>query len=105
LHVMDRGANGHGAVAHDGQLDTGRHRALHLRNFLAYLANDLDDICTGLTLDLDDDGGRALIPTASAVVFQPIDDLRDVADGDRGSVAISDNDRPILIRRRNLVVR
>ena len=48
--------------------------------------------------------GVPLIPAAGAVVFQSVDDLRDVANRDRRAVAIGDDDRLVRVRRRNLIV-
>src|SRR2546430_12331867 len=55
--------------------------------FRSNLANDFDDVGPRLPLDIDDDGRRALVPAAGAIVLQPIDDDCDVADRDRRAVA------------------
>ena len=78
--------------------------ALHLGNFGADLLDHVDHVGAGLALDVDDDGRRALVPAAGAVVLQPVDDDGDVADGDRRAVAIGDDDRLVGLRRRDLVV-
>ena len=75
-----------------------------LGNFGADLAHHLDHVGAGLALDVDDDGRRALVPAADAVVLQPVDDDGDVADGDRRAVAVGDDDRLVGLGRRDLVV-
>src|SRR2546430_12908933 len=72
--------------------------------FRANLANDFDYVRPRLPLDVDDDGRRALVPAAGAIVLQPIDDDCDVADRDRRAVAIGDDDRLVGLRRRDLIV-
>jgi hypothetical protein len=104
LDVMHRRADGDGAVADHGQRHAGRDRALQFGNFRADLAHHLDHVGAGLPLNIDDDGGRALIPAAGAIVLQPIDDVGDVADSDRGAVAIGDDDGLVGVGRRDLVV-
>ena len=104
LHIVNGSADGHGAVTDDRQFDAGRNRALEVRNCLADLPDDLDHIGAGLTLDVDDDGRRSVIPAAGAVVFQSIHDPGDIADRDRRPVAIGDNDGLVRVRRRDLVV-
>src|SRR5260370_29657645 len=101
---MHGGANGDRAVADHVQVYTGRDRALQFRHLLADLADHFDNVGAGLPLDIDDDGRRALVPAAGAIVLQPIDDLGDVADGDRRAVAIGDDDGLVGLRRRDLVV-
>ena len=104
LHVPHRCANGDGAVGDDGQIDAGGDRALHLWYFFADLPDHLDHIGARLPLDVDDDGRRALVPAAGAIVLQPVNDDRNVADGDGRAVAIGDDDRLVGLRRRDLVV-
>src|SRR5207237_5937170 len=104
LHVTHGGANGHGTVADHGQVYTGRNRALQFASFVANLADDIDHVGAGLPLDIDDDRRRALVPAARAIVLQAVDDLGDVADGNRRAVAIGDDDGLVGLRRRDLVV-
>ena len=56
LHVVDRGANGGGAVGDDGELGAGRHRAPQPRQFGAHALHRLDDVGAGLALHVDYDG-------------------------------------------------
>src|SRR5258705_10718419 len=93
---MYGGANGDGAVADHGQIDAGRNRALHFWNFGADLADNVDHIGAGLPLDIDDDGRRALVPAAGAIVLQPVDDDSDIADGDRRAIAVGDDDALVV---------
>src|SRR6201999_2162781 len=104
LDVVDRGPDSDGAVTDHGQIDAGGNGALQFWNFRADLADHVDDVGAGLALNVDDDGRRALVPTTGAVVLQPVDDLGDVADGDRRAVAVGDNDRLVGVGSRDLVV-
>src|SRR5262249_46586361 len=96
--------DGHRAVTDDMQVDAGRDRALYFWNFGADLPHHLDDIGTRLALDVDDDGRRALVPAAGAIILEAIDNDGDVADGDGRTVAIGDDDRIVSFGRRDLVV-
>ena len=87
LHVVDRGADGLGAVAHDGELDVTRHCAFEARHFGMHTAHGFDDIGAGLALDVDDDRRHALVPAADLVVLQSVDDVGDVAQHHRRAVA------------------
>jgi len=58
----------------------------------------------GLPLDVDDDGRRALVPAAGAIVLQPVNDGGDVADGDRRAVAVGNDDRLVGLGGRDLIV-
>ncbi len=92
LHVVDRGADGVGAVIDDGELSAGRHRAPQPRQFGPHALHGLDHIGAGLALHVDDDRGLALIPGADFGVLQAFDDVGDVAEQHRRAVA----DRPRL---------
>src|SRR5947207_8272418 len=101
---MDRGTDGDGAVGDDGEIHAGRYRALDLWNFRADLADDVDHVGAGLTLDVDDHGRRALIPAAGAVVLEAVDNLRDVGDGDGRAVTVGDDNRLVGFGGGDLVV-
>src|SRR5213078_710980 len=91
-HVIDGSANGHSPIADDGELHAGWNRPLHLGNLGADLADDFDDISARLPLDIDDDSRSPLIPAAGAIVFQPVDDNGNVANGNRRAVTVGDDD-------------
>ena len=64
----------------------------------------LDHIGAGLALDVDDDGGIALVPAADLVVLQAVDDVGDVLEQHRRAVAIGDDDVAIGVGGGDLVV-
>ena len=104
LHVMDRGANGHGTVADHVEVHARPECARSFGISARIWRDDFDDVGAGLPLDIDDDGGRALVPAAGAIVLQAVDTIGDVADGNRRAVAIGDDDGLVGLRRRDLVV-
>ena len=57
LHVVDRGADGLGAVGENRDLDRGRQGSLQLRQQRFHAVGGLDDVRAGLALDVEDDGG------------------------------------------------
>ena len=79
LHLVDRGADGAGAVVDELQVGAGGQRAGEPRQLAADAADGLDHVGAGLALDVDDDGRLALVPGADAVVDEAVDDVGDVA--------------------------
>ena len=104
LHVADRGADGVGGVVHDGELDAGRERALQPRQLALDALHGLDHVGAGLALDVDDDGGLAVVPGADLVVLEPVDDLGDVLEQHRRVVAVGDDDVAIGLGGGDLLV-
>ena len=71
LHVVHGGADGAGAIVHDGKLDAGRNRPLQARQLRQHPVDGLDDIGARLALDVDDHGGLAIVPAASFSTRDP----------------------------------
>ncbi len=99
LHVAHGGADGAGAVVHDGQLDAARDGALDARQLGLDALHRLDDVGAGLAEYVDDDGRGALVPAADLGVLQAVDDLGHVLEQHRRVVAVGDDDRPCRPRR------
>ena len=57
LHVLDRGADGVGAVGEDLEIHGRGQRLLQLGQQRLHCVDDADDVGAGLALDVDDDGG------------------------------------------------
>ena len=76
LHVVHGGADGAGAIVHDGQLGVARHGPLQTRQLRPDALDRVDDVGAGLAMHVDDDGWGALVPAADLGVLQAVDDLR-----------------------------
>ena len=104
LHVVDGGADRSGAVADDLQIDACRHAALDARQLGFYAGNRVDDVGAGLSLNVDDDGGLAIVPAADSRVLESVLDRRDIFQANRCAVAIGDDDVFVGLRVGYLVV-
>ena len=102
--VLDRGADGDGAVGEHLDLDDGRQAGLQLRQELVDAVDDGDDVGAGLALNVDDDGGLAIHPRGLLRVFGGVDDGGHVGGADGGAVAIGDDDGLVVGAREQLVV-
>ena len=99
LDIVDGGADGVGAVAHDDEADAGGHGPLQARQLRPDTLDRVDDVGAGLTLDIEDDRRFALIPTADLFVFESVDHLRDVAQQHRRVIAIGYDQRTVCTCR------
>ena len=84
---MDGRTDRGGAVVYDGQVGPSRDRAPQARQFGAQTLHRLDDVGAGLALHIDHDRGLAPIPCADFGVLESVDDVGDITDLDRRSVA------------------
>src|SRR3984893_18017323 len=91
LHVVDRGADGLGAIGNDIYLDRGRNRGLEHRHHRLNPTHGLDDVGAGLALDRQNDCPLLVEPGGNQLVLTRADGVADIADADRGSVAIGDD--------------
>ncbi len=129
LDVLDRGADGVGAVGEDAEVDAGGKRLAELGQERLDLVDDADDVGAGLALDVDDDGGLDVglrgghvldgavglllvvgglagvaHPGGLVEVFGGVDDVGDVREPDGRVVAVGDDDVLVVIRGHELVV-
>ena len=104
LHVLDRGANGLGAVGENFDMDGGRDRRLQPRQLRLDLVDGLDDVGAGLLEHDEEDATLAVGPGRLFGVLGPGDRVPDVADPQRAAVAIGDDDVVPVLRGRQLVV-
>ena len=92
LHVLDRGADGLGAVADDLDLDRRRDRCDQPRQRRLDLVDGLDDVGAGLLEHDQEHAALAVGPCRLLGVFRPGDGLADVADPQRAAIAVGDDD-------------
>ncbi len=104
LHVVDRGADGLGAVGNDSDFDRGRDRGLQHRQHRFDPLDRIDDIGTGLALDCEDDRALVVVPTGDQIVFRPVDGLADVAYPHRRTVAVGKDKGVVVAGLEQLIV-
>src|ERR1700745_1436680 len=75
LHVADRRADAGGGIVHHGERGADRHRALQFRQLVVDTPHRLYHVRAGLALDVDHDGGHALVKAGDLVFPEPIDDV------------------------------
>ena len=101
---MDGGADRRGAVSEDRDLDGRRKRGAELRQQRLDPVDDRDDVGAGLPLDVEDDGRRQVHPGRLLHVFDAVDHFGDVGQSHRRTVPVGDDQRPVLVARKDLVV-
>ncbi len=89
--VIDRGADGLGAVVQDLELDPRRHRGAQNGQGRLDAVHRLDDIGARLLEDDQQDAFLAVHPGDLLGVFRPVDGLADILDLDRRAVPIGDH--------------
>ena len=104
LNVFDGGADGGGAVGDDLDVDGLGKRRFELGQQLLDAVDDLDGVGSGLPLDVEDDGGRVVHPGGELRVLHPVDDMGDLVEHDRRTVAIGDDDGSVVSTGEQLVV-
>ena len=105
LHIIDRSSDRCGAVGEDVHVYRCGKGGLKLREKFFYAIHHGDNICAGLPLNIENDRGGLIGPGGLAGVFHAVDDIRNVAETNRGAIAISDYERPISVARQQLIVR
>src|SRR5262249_26056666 len=104
LNVVDGGPDRRGTIIDNGEFCAGRHRAAQARQLVVDTLDRFDHIGARLTLHVDYDRRLAPVPGADLGIFQPVDDVGDVADLDRRAVAERHNDFLVGIDGGDLVV-
>ena len=104
FHIRHRGADGHGPVGQDVEVDRGGQRGLQLRQQRLDSLDHGNDVGAGLPLDIQDNGRRLVHPGAELVVLGPIDDVADIAEPDRRAVLVGDDQRAVVACIPDLVV-
>ena len=104
LDVVDRGANGGGAVRQHRDLHGGGQRALELRQELLHAIDHLDEVGPRLSLDIDDDGRTGAHPRRLPEVLGVVHGVGDVGEEHGGAVAVGDDERPVESTRHELIV-
>ena len=104
LHLIDRSADGLGAVPHDLQFHRRRKIALKLRQRGFNKLNSLIDVESELLVHVDDDDALAAEPCGLTNAFSSIHSIAKVADPHRRAIAIG-NDHGVECRRIEYLVR
>ena len=104
LNVLDRGADGLGAVADELDLDRGRDRGDQPRQQRLDLVDGLDDVGAGLLEDHQEHAALAVGPGRLLGVLRAGDGLADIADPQRTAIAIGDDDVVPVLGLQQLVV-
>jgi hypothetical protein len=105
--IIQRGADGRGAVDRDLHVDVLRQGALHCRQARLHPVDRRDDVGAGLAADGDDHrlrGNRLAVRLVHedplvTDVFLAVDHLSDVREPDRRAVAVGDQERRVVGRR------
>ena len=66
--------------------------------------DNLNDICAGLPLDINDDGRDVVHPGCLLYILDAIDHVCDIRQHDWRAVAIRDHHRLVLLARQQLVI-
>src|SRR5208283_242769 len=104
LHVVDRCADGGGAVQNDGGLDALRDRRFDRRQRRPDSIHGLDDVGARLAEDGNGNRGHAIQVTRSANVLRGVRYVGYVGEPDSGSFFITHNQRLVIICFGDLVV-
>ena len=104
LHVIDGAADGGGAVGEHGEVHCRRQGALQLGQQLFDAVDDLDDVGARLPLDVDDHRRGVVHPGRQLDVFGAVDGVGQVGELHRRPVDKGDDQRPVLLAGKELVV-
>jgi hypothetical protein len=96
FHVLDRGANGGGAVGEHLHLHGGRQAGLQLRQQLLDAVHHGDDVGARLALNVDDHRGLAVHPRGLLRVLRGVDNGGHIGGAHRGPVAIGHDHRLVV---------
>jgi len=104
LDVLDRSADGSGAVGENRDIDGGRKAGLQLRQKFLDAVNDADNIRAGLALDVHQDGRLLIGPSSLQDVLDSVGHGSHIGDTNGSTVAIGDDDGAIGVGTQKLVV-
>ncbi len=104
LHIGDGGADGLGTVGEHHHIQAGRHAGRHFRQQRLDAFDHVDDIGTGLALDVEQDRLALVGPGREALVLGAVDDVGDILQPQRGAILIGEDQLGIFLRRFQLVV-
>ena len=104
LDVLDRCANGQGAVRQNGNLNGRGQRTAQLRQEPFDAIDNLDDIGAGLPLDIYDDRRDVVDPRWLIYILDAINHRCHIRQHDRRPIAIRDDERTILLARQQLII-
>ena len=96
LDLVQRGADGDGAVGRDLQVDVGGQRGAQHRQLRLYRVDGGDDVRAGLAADDGDHGRLAVEQAGGARVLDRVRDAGDLVEADGGTVAIGDRQAAIV---------
>ena len=102
--IRYRRADGHRAVAENGDVECLGQRGAQLRQQRIDAVDHLDDVGAGLALHIDDDRRRQVSPGGELGVFRAGDDSGDIRQPHRRAVAIGDDQGAILIGAGDLII-
>ena len=105
LRLVDRGADGRGAVVDDRDVDAGRHPSLQLRQHGAHAFGHLDDVGLIVLADVEQHGGLAIVPSGQPDILRPGADAGDGAELYRHAADDADNEVLIVLGAVELVAR
>jgi len=101
---MQRGADGLGAVGQYADLHRRRQHALQARQFSLDAVHGFDDVCAGLARDHQVYAGCITGPGLHVGVFRTVDDFGDIAQLNRCTVLVGNDQLGVVLRVKQLVV-
>src|SRR5580700_9465198 len=104
LDVLDRSANGLGAIDDDIEMDAGGNERAHSPQGGLDVVHGVDHVGAGLLEHQEHNGDVVAMQRAERDVLRSVDGLADVADMNRGAVAIGDDDAVVVVRLGQLIV-
>jgi len=104
LYVLDRGADGLGAVGEDGDVEAGRQIVGDARQQRLDAVHHLNDVGTRLALDVQQHRLVFIGPSREALVFGAVDDLCHIFKAQRRAIVVGQDQFGVLLGRDQLVV-
>ena len=78
---------------------------MELPEKLFHAVHDGDDVCAGLALNIENDGGILVGPGSLPGIFHAIDNRGDVGQPHRSAIAVGDDERAVTVTGNKLIVR
>ena len=97
MNVFDGSANCVGAVGENRDVDGSGESSLKLGEKFLDAINYTDDVGTGLALNIHQDGWLLICPGGLQRIFNPVGDIRHVADANGSAIPIGHNDRTVSV--------